>query len=160
MKRNPKLKYEKIQWCKDLYEQGTPVRQICEAVGITTPTFYRYLKALDEHLQPRKPNALKPLDADINPHRSKSARISWEKRRNAVRKDIDGVPTARPLSALEVLTKIGLSLGFDAMGHYFTREDSTEKVYLTEREFDAFCRKPIDTLKLMANRINTGLGGK
>ena len=57
----------KIEQIKELLEKGYSVRQICQALGMSRSTFYRYRKYINHHLPPIPKQ---PILAGIKPPRS------------------------------------------------------------------------------------------
>ena len=150
-------KQEKQSWAVTAYQNGEKVSAICEALDITAPTFYRWIK--QTNFEPRRPDRIADGLPDI--HRSEACKQMWRKR-YADRKELgtrDKLKKSKQLSLLEVLKKLNLSLSLDNQGHCLIRPNQDNKLYITDAEFKALTTRPIETLRTFVQRINATFGG-
>ena len=148
-------KEEKKQWALQQYQAGDKVRSICEAIGITTPTLYRWLRL---EIEPRRPDM---WNANSEPSlaRSEASKKAWQARFAA-----DPVQStlkrSKNLSLMDILARFSLSLSLDHLGHAMVHADRPGRLYLTDTEFKALSRDPVPTLKALSGRINSTFGGE
>mgnify|MGYP003705177627 CR=1 FL=1 len=145
-------KEEKASWAIQQYHAGAKVQNICDALGITPPTMYRWIR---ERIEPRNP-ARWDMDKREAFNRSEAAKEAWRKRRQTPEaREKDAIKRMQGLSLLEILARVRLSLGIDNLGHFLCKQgEDNVKLYLTDQEFKALSKKPVESIQAMSGRIN------
>ena len=151
-------KDEKKQFAITQYTAGDTVRAICDAIGITTPTFYRWIKDHPDFV-PRKPDLINK-ETEPSTLRSEIAKTAWRKRfGNTVHAVREHIQKQKHVPLLDILKRFNLSLSLDNQGHAIVHHDKPGRLYLTEAEFKLLTKDPVTHLKSIANRINQTFGG-